>query len=39
MPAGDTLTGLERLLRTASARGAATLYLSSDARPSIRMAW
>lgn len=37
MPAGDTLSGLERLLRTAAARGASTLYLSSDARPSVRV--
>jgi twitching motility protein PilT len=36
-PVGDTLAGLERLLRTASARGASTLYLSSDARPSVRV--
>jgi twitching motility protein PilT len=35
--AGETLTGLERLLRTAAARGASTLYLSSDARPSVRI--
>ena len=35
--AGDTLSGLERLLRTAAARGASTLYLSSDARPSVRV--
>jgi twitching motility protein PilT len=33
----DTLSGLERLLRTASARGASTLYLSSDTRPSVRV--
>ena len=37
VPVGDTLSGLERLLRTASARGASTLYLSSDARPSVRV--
>ena len=36
-PADDTLWGLERLLRIAAARGASTLYLSSDARPSIRV--
>ena len=36
-PAGDTLSGLERLLRTAASRGARTLYLSSDARPSVRV--
>jgi twitching motility protein PilT len=29
--------GLERLLRIAAARGASTLYLSSDARPSVRV--
>jgi twitching motility protein PilT len=34
---GDTLSGLERLLRTAASRGASTLYLSSDARPSVRV--
>jgi twitching motility protein PilT len=33
----DHLSGLERLLRTAAARGASTLYLASDARPSIRL--
>ena len=36
-PADDALSGLERLLRTAAARGASTLYLSSDARPSVRV--
>ena len=36
-PADDTLSGLERLLRTAAARGASTLYLSSEARPSVRV--
>jgi twitching motility protein PilT len=36
-PASDALPGLERLLRTAAARGASTLYLSSDARPSVRV--
>src|SRR5207253_5522481 len=34
--ADSTLPGLERLLRVASARGASTLYLSSESRPSIR---
>ena len=33
----DTLSGLERLLRVAAARGASTLYLSSNARPSVRV--
>ena len=28
-----TLSGLERLLRVSSARGASTLYLSSNSRP------
>src|SRR5439155_22452628 len=32
-----TMDGLERLLRLAAARGASTLYLSSDARPSVRV--
>ena len=36
-PAPDPLSGLERLLCTAAARGASTLYLSSDARPSVRV--
>jgi twitching motility protein PilT len=36
-PADDTLSGLERLLRTAASRGAGTLYLSSNARPSVRV--
>ena len=36
-PSDDTLSGLERLLRTAASRGASTLYLSSDARPSVRV--
>jgi twitching motility protein PilT len=31
------LSGLERLLRLSSARGASTLYLSSESRPSIRV--
>ena len=35
IPAG--VSGLDRLLRMAAARGASTLYLSSDARPSIRL--
>lgn len=30
-------SGLDRLLRVAAGRGASTLYLSSDARPSIRV--
>ena len=34
---GDTLSGLDRLLRTAAARGASALYLSSDGRPSVRV--
>lgn len=33
----ETLSGLERLLRTAAARGASTLYVSSDERPSVRV--
>ncbi|MGB7217249.1 MAG: ATPase, T2SS/T4P/T4SS family, partial [Vicinamibacterales bacterium] len=33
----DRFSGLERLLRTANARGASTLYLSTDACPSIRV--
>ena len=32
-----TLSGLDRLLRVASARGASTLYLSSGSRPSVRV--
>jgi twitching motility protein PilT len=32
-----TLSGLERLLRVSSARGASTLYLSSQSRPSVRV--
>jgi twitching motility protein PilT len=32
-----TLSGLERLLRLSSARGAQTLYLSSGSRPSVRV--
>jgi twitching motility protein PilT len=34
---GQALSGLDRLLRLAAARGASTLYLSSGARPSIRV--
>src|SRR5471032_3281785 len=33
----QTLSGLERLLRLSSARGASTLYLSSEQRPSVRV--
>jgi twitching motility protein PilT len=36
-PAAPRTGGLERLLRTASARGAEALYLFSSARPSIRV--
>ncbi|HJZ76552.1 MAG TPA: ATPase, T2SS/T4P/T4SS family, partial [Vicinamibacterales bacterium] len=32
-----TVPGLDRLLRLASARGASTLYLSSESRPSVRV--
>jgi twitching motility protein PilT len=32
-----TLSGLERLLRVSSARGASTLYLSTNSRPSVRV--
>src|SRR5262249_50412103 len=32
-----TMSGLDRLLRLAAARGASTLYLSSDLRPSVRV--
>ncbi len=32
-----TMTGLGRLLRLAAARGASTLYLSSDSRPGVRV--
>jgi twitching motility protein PilT len=35
--ASQALSGLDRLLRLAAARGASTLYLSSGARPSIRV--
>ena len=35
---GDpTMDGLQRLLRISAARGASTLYLSTDARPSVRV--
>jgi twitching motility protein PilT len=33
----EALAGLDRLLRLAAARGASTLYLSSSARPSLRV--
>jgi twitching motility protein PilT len=36
-PASPRLAGLDRLLRLAAARGAETLYLFSQARPSIRV--
>ena len=32
-----TMSGLDRLLRVSAARGASTLYLSSDSRPSVRV--
>src|SRR5262249_39295022 len=32
-----TMSGLERLLRLSSARGASALYLSSESRPSVRV--
>jgi twitching motility protein PilT len=35
--ADPTMSGLDRLLRLSAARGASTLYLSSDARPSVRV--
>ncbi len=35
--ADQALAGLDRLLRLAAARGASTLFLSSDTRPSIRV--
>ena len=35
--AGATMSGLDRLLRLAAARGASTLYLSSDSRPGVRV--
>src|SRR6185437_13504283 len=34
---GQALSGLDRLLRIAAARGASTLYIASKARPSIRV--
>ncbi len=37
-PVGDARTsGLDRLLRLSAARGASTLYLSSDSRPGVRV--
>src|SRR5438132_1561531 len=37
-PIGDpTMDGLQRLLRISAARGASTLYLSSGAKPSVRV--
>jgi twitching motility protein PilT len=36
-PSSDTRSGLERLLRTAAARGASALYLSSAEQPSVRV--
>ena len=37
-PVGDARTsGLDRLLRLSAARGASTLYLSSDSRPAVRV--
>ncbi|PYR05282.1 MAG: hypothetical protein DMF99_28885 [Acidobacteria bacterium] len=37
-PIGDpTMDGLQRLLRISAARGASTLYLSSEAKPSVRV--
>jgi twitching motility protein PilT len=36
-PVGEALTGLDRLLRLAGARGASTLYVSSAARPAMRV--
>jgi len=35
--AEPTMSGLDRLLRMAAARGASTLYLSSETRPSVRV--
>ena len=35
--ADPTMSGLDRLLRVSAARGASTLYLSSDSRPSVRV--
>lgn len=37
LAADDTLAGMERLLRTAVARGASTLYLSTGERPGVRV--
>ena len=31
------MSGLDRLLRVSAARGASTLYLSTDAQPSVRV--
>jgi twitching motility protein PilT len=37
-PSSDpTMSGLDRLLRLSAARGASTLYLSSESRPSVRV--
>jgi twitching motility protein PilT len=37
-PVSDpTMSGLDRLLRVSAARGASTLYLSTDAQPSVRV--
>ena len=36
-PSDPTVSGLERLLRVSAARGASTLYLSSESRPSVRV--
>ncbi len=36
-PVGPQVTGLDRLLRLAAARGASTLYLASNAPPSVRV--
>jgi len=35
--ADPTMSGLDRLLRVSAARGASTLYLSTDAQPSVRV--
>src|SRR5204862_311134 len=35
--ADATMSGLDRLLRVSAARGASTLYLSTDAQPSVRV--
>jgi twitching motility protein PilT len=37
LAADPTMSGLDRLLRLAAARGASALYLSSDSRPSVRV--